>query len=243
MTDMNKADRVRKIIKALLEKSVKNGATEEEAMNAAAKARELMDKYNVEIGAEELLKEEIKPTQTVFKRGDHSAFADYVAVVLAKLFDVDVIRREHLGVLEFVGHENDALLAKWTYEMLVDFVWAGAKAHLKTIPNANRRTKNHARRSYIIGAASRIMHRIDAMLKARAETIAEVRKGNSTALVVVDKSVAIRDYMKKHYNMSSHKPRTQSVSVFSYTAGQARGDAAQFNRPVNGGGPLAIGSR
>jgi hypothetical protein len=43
-------DKIARIIRALLDKTLEKGATEAEAMSAASKARELMDRYQIVLG-------------------------------------------------------------------------------------------------------------------------------------------------------------------------------------------------
>src|SRR5215467_2386473 len=58
MTETPDMDRLRAKIRALFAKTIEAGATEAEAMTAAAKARELIDKYQVDMSiVEEMVRD------------------------------------------------------------------------------------------------------------------------------------------------------------------------------------------
>ena len=68
-----KREKVATIVEALLAKTTENGATEAEAMAAAAKARELMDRHQLDLGEVGMAKEGVH--KLTIKRGHYKTLA------------------------------------------------------------------------------------------------------------------------------------------------------------------------
>lgn len=224
-------------IKALLSKTTENGCTEAEAMSAAVKARELMDTYNIELGAVGMEAEGTAKAQSPDTSYKTLGIKWRVAMSIAAFCDVKVWRGGKK--LTFFGLQSDADFATWLAESLDGFI---QRAAINYMTNINPRDLNpsfkmprwEAEKAFVMGAIKRISQRLDELTAARGHVAAP---GSGTSLVVVKGALVERAFraldMKLRSGGSSY---TQSRDGGSYAAGQAAGDRASFGRPVNGGG-------
>jgi hypothetical protein len=153
-----------------------------------------------------------------------------VPAVFARFCGCEAWRKTHERTLTFCGLPSDAQFATWLLDTLTAFVQAELTNFLMDAdPGKDRR---EAIRGFVIGCTERICQRLDELCKQSA-TIAT---SNAKALVVV-KGTAIQAKLDE----LGIKVRTVSScsgggNFFSYQAGRAAGDRANFGRPVSGRG-------
>ena len=135
-----KREKAAAIVQALLNKTTENGATEAEAMAAAEKARELMDRYQIEAGSAGLEKE--GALKVTVKRGHYKTLAvkDRIAYAVAQFCDSKVWLTKSSDEMHFFGLKSDADFAGcietrrstsgfgWLIVSLERFVASGALA-------------------------------------------------------------------------------------------------------------------
>lgn len=206
-------------IRALLAKTVATGATEAEAMTAAEKARELMEKYRIEAG--DLDKEPIRVETPEQRRG---------ALIRANLmagvgrFCQVMAYRGADDNFRFVGREGDVVFATWLLDALEAFVSRRTLDHVASLGGMSRGARDRALQSFTLGACARISERLreasPAVSRGEARAIAEYLKGQGIAIV------------------TQKRRGSTTVDRDSFDAGRSAGDGAQFNRPVNAGQPV-----
>jgi hypothetical protein len=239
---MTKADVARKV-RALL---ATDGCTEAEAMARVEKARELMDRYNIERGSLEM--EQDGTEARAYARGkdkkdwNRTIITDTLLKPIADFCDVQHWRSRSTNTVNFFGLRSDTDFAMWLLESLRAFVETQTALYYMTALFESETGKISQQEEYdfVMGACIRIKERLNEMVGER--------KASSTgrALIPLKNQIVTRewaDYVRRtglslgKYNVGGH---TQSSA---FHAGRAAGDKATFARPVSRGGVKLIGGR
>lgn len=237
MTD--KKQKMQAIVRALLEKTPENGATEAESLAAAAKARELMDKHQISVGKD--LKDqrcvlEASPWWPieVVKRLSSAAWG------IMQLTDTFIVlsgpsqTRHRIKVL---GLPEDVELAL--------YLWDVCTAHEKMAWNEYKKTDAYAelrqkfsggvrlspkaiRRSLTVGFSDRIAERLEEMAKERKRSDSE----GTNALVVVKE--AIVEEARSEFGLDGTKEgRKVNLGILGPdSAGREAAEQVQLGRPI-----------
>jgi len=215
-------------IKALLSKTVDNGASEAEAMAAVMMAQKLMDKYQItmsetEVQEEGFLHESIKITDCY-----HRWFCHGTVNAIAELTNTRAIYHGSKSIL-FYGYGQDVEFASWVYRSLRDLIVKASVQHSNSDPE---NSSYMLRKSFIFGAASRISSRM--YKEVREREAAREGFSKSTALVVVDRGTLVDNKIKEMFpklGKASHQS-SRNLSVEAFRAGQAKGDNARWDKPI-----------
>jgi hypothetical protein len=232
-------------IKALLAKTTQNGCTEQEALAALAKARAMIDAYEISDDELALTREEKAIIHTAYGRDPHSA-RRFLANACARFAGCEVWIKSGArsdSNLVFCGMRADTDLATWLVDYLAQFVLVELSAYLATslLSRGDRRREING---FVIGATDRIRERLDSLTHeaqaahVRANHAAPVQiRGQSRALVLAEiKKDAIKATMAAA-GIHIGKGRTSSrvSSAGAHTAGRAAGERATFGRPIGTG--------
>lgn len=241
---MNDRKEIAARIKALLAKTVDKGCTEEEAMAAAAKAKQLMDKYQIDLSEADLEAEGF--VKGVAERAERRRFnvQNWIARAIAEYCDCKYWSTAKLEVdaktgkvrrtspIVFFGLRSDVEFANWLLKALEAFTWA----------QADRFGGNYyERRNFAMGCSQRISERLIEEAERRKQ--GDVTMATGTSLVVVKDKLVAREFDKLGLKLrKTYSSYTHGGSRNANAAGRAAGDRATFGRPVNGGrGTLSIG--
>ncbi len=216
-------------VRALLAKTTENGASEEEAVAAALKARELMDKYDVDMTAED-----VRSEQLVEWVWDTCTVEQMEIATETNLWDA--VRKfteteawESDGRVVYMGLEGDVLFARWLIHTLVKTVessWDDFSRRLE------QRTRTRSRRrAYQFYMANRVADRMYEEIEARA------RRSTGRELVVTEKAVTIADAVSK-MKFTGGGAVNNKVVIHNADAEAARiaAESVRWDRPVEGAG-------
>jgi len=234
-------DKVLARIKALFSKTVEAGATEAEELAAAGKARELIEQYQINLGAEELRREGFI-TKTLEQDRAQFVFSRYIMNAVGKFCEVETWYLGWVQRIEIMGLASDAEFATYLFESLTNFALAGADLHAAMerkmaiacgSPLQSSESKE-VRRSYLLGCADRISARLNEMARERRTRVA--KPGSYGALIKLDKPQLIRAEMER-LGIRVHRGSGTTGAGHSeaFAAGSAHGAKATFGRPVAGG--------
>jgi hypothetical protein len=230
MTEGEKTEREKLLdkIRGLLSKTTENGCTEEEYLAALAKARAMMDAYEVTEADLQLTKEEGVVLLKERTGTDPHHIKWSMSRAVAQFFDCKAWRDSD-GKLVFLGLKSDVQSATWLLDRLAGFVLAELADHLMgdiAIGVPRRKVIN----GFVDGVVGRISERLRELCKPPA---AASTNTNSRALVVIKQTL-----IKAKMDEMGIKLRTGSTSrqrdEGSYAAGRSAGDRASFGRPVSG---------
>ena len=216
-------------IRALLSKTVENGATEAEALAALAKARGMVDAYEVTDAELALTKDE----HAIFLReprgtADPHNIKFHLSGSVAEFCECTAWRN-HDNLLVFCGQRSDAQFATWLLDTLAAFVQGELANHLATST-----ATGHARRSviasFVHGCTRRICQRLNE-LRRQSTTVATP---NAKALVIVKGAAVKAKLAECGIKLRTTRSSASIGDDSSYNAGKAAGNRASFGRPVSG---------
>ncbi|MFI4971106.1 MAG: DUF2786 domain-containing protein [Hyphomicrobiales bacterium] len=216
-------------VRAIMAKTMTNGCTEGEAMAALAKAQELMATYDI---SEADLGHTVETESATIHKcdvNDPYQIKRYLSAGVAKFTRCRSWRGRSYGVA-FCGLESDVAFATWLLDTLQGFVMRALKEH-----QAERKAKGLSNpriisSSFVLAFATRIYQRLSEL--APKEPLATA--GNA---LVVSRNALITEAMAKA-GISLKKARNTSrrVDGSAWSAGEAAGNSARFDRPVASGG-------
>lgn len=226
-------------VRALLAKTVENGATESEAIAAAEKARQLLDAHRLTQADCEIEAEPIEDTIIDRPNASKIAAVDYCLRGINKYCGTKSWFHTRGGArkIRIIGLTSDVQMAIHLYRMLADTIKSESAIFLRD----NRTYTVSPRRmsqSFQVGMAIRVCDRLTEMAAALEPT---AKTANGTALVVVKNALVKEAFAKLGLRLSNHGTRGMSIgNGGAYGAGQAAGNRVNLNRPVTGGSQRAL---
>lgn len=217
-------------IRGLLSKTVENGCTEAEAMAALAKARAMMDAYEVTEDDLRLTKAE---AATIFRNNaerDPHDIRSFLAMSIAEFSDCKAWR-DSGAVIVFCGLPSDAAFASWLLETLGAFVQSELARYLMACPS-ERGARRTIINGFVLGATGRIAERLRQLI----EQSKAAATSNGRALVIVKSDLVASKMAELGLNLRKSRRRGRRITGDSYAAGKTAGDRASFGRPVSGAG-------
>lgn len=228
-------DKIAQTIKALLAKTVENGATEEEAFAAMQKAREMMDKHGVSAAELEASTDQIKKETAGRDMWGNFCVQDRIAVPVANYCDVKIwMTKADDGKKRYavLGAEGDRQFFFWLIDALDKFIRLHARQHSK---------KWAEQKSFIMGCTDRINARLERLIAERRK---KVKTSDGKSLMIVKMQLVENAFRSLGLKLRTSNRREKFQFGNSFAAGQAAGDKASFNRPVNNGkGTATIAGR
>jgi hypothetical protein len=235
MTD-KRAKIIEKIQKLLRLSKSKN---EHEAALAAARAQELLAKYNLDeadLTEREIPKEACTAkTETVKKP---AGWVYILASSVAGAFDCSYFHSSWYGTINFIGVDADHEIANFTFGYLyrtINRLASGfmAKSQQKRL---TAKGKKKVRLSYCLGAAQVVSQRLQQQKALTPIT--------TTALIPVKK--ALIEAKRKEYGVVTEKLKEEDLSDRAFWLGRRDGASIDHGRramPVKKTKPLRIGHR
>jgi hypothetical protein len=220
-------------IRALLSKTTANGCTEEEYLSALAKARGLMDAYEVTAADLQLAKEE----GAIFRKeppgtNDPHSIKSNLCTAVALFTDCRAWRehRDKGRALVFCGLVADVRYATWLLDHLANFV----KSELAEFLMRDHRIGGERRaviNGFVLGIAGRISDRLNELCKPAASV---KPTANNNALIVVKQAAIKAKLDEAGIHLRSGGRSRRIYDETSHAAGRSAGDRATFGRPVTG---------
>jgi hypothetical protein len=247
----SKKEKLIQKIKAIREKTLENGCTEQEAYIAAAMVEKLMNDYDislteVEVRGEEWDTLEIDTGKMV--KGD----LHHVIIAIGEFTDTKVWlsrkfvgfdkrgRRQTMVTYCFFGTQKDTEIAHFMYDMLQTAFKQEVKAYQKS--KAYQENPNHGRTktvSFKLGMSNRLSYRLQEMKQKQQESNQE------SGLMLYDKLAIVEEEFLKQtgLKLTKESKRRSKVDYGAYDSGQAAGDRVNISPGVkNSGGLKSLGS-
>lgn len=220
-------DTIARRVRALLAKTVENGATEAEAIAAAQKARELLDAHRLSQADCEIEAEPIddvlieRPNQLKMAAVDYCLFGIDAYCGVETWFN----KRNNVRKVRCIGLHDDVEMAIYLYKMIAGAIAAESKRY--TALNPGRGIKA----SFEVGMARRINDR----LKEMAAVLAPVAKTATGSALVLVKDKVVKDYVSSlHLRLASGQMSgMRAGNGTAFAAGSIAGDRVNLSRPVN----------
>ena len=219
-------EKLRKKIKALLEKTTENGATKEEAMLALQKAEQLMQ-------LNELTKEEIQDEVCVLKSTDRAKTKYrevFITGYLSKLFFTQTYYSKNQ--IHFFGFEEDVELCIYFYHFIIDSCLNDLEAYknstecyvMKKAGENGHKINSNFVKGYLIAVAKKIQ---SLYLKRQQQ------KGGEGIVVVEQKENKVaKAFSELNLNLRSVREK-QKVTSESFNSGKSKGSELNIRQGVN----------
>lgn len=213
-------------IKALRAKTTANGCTEAEAMAAAAKAGELMDRYSLSMSDLDIREEKCRHGQATEKQHD----VQMCAGSIARFCGCKVWRNKNNGI-NFFGLPHDVEIALYLIDLIKNTMDAEFKRWTKSPDYPKGVHGRTLRRAFNVAFAVRVSARLKEMIAARE---AAARTSTGTALVVVRNAVVAEQFAKLGISLQRGRNTRYRANPHAMAAGAAAGDRCNITSGVNG---------
>lgn len=212
-------------IRALLALSEDPGATEAERLSAAFKARELLEKYQVDMGASALAEEGVERLRKLANSIDQKwSISRTLASAIAKFTQTKCWGASSGTEINFLGIRSDVEFAGWLAESLANYVIGKATEFAFASSG-----KSWEIESFVAGALRRLTERLRGHESA------------ANALVPVKNELIEKEFANLGITLQRGHSRSYGVTDgAAFAAGQSAGDRASFGRPLASGAQLRL---
>jgi len=228
-----------KRIQKLLKLSVENGASENEAMQAADKAQKLLQEHNLSI-ADIKDEDQVEPMDSEDVEVDRDLWKGYIRNSTAKLYFCKTYTTMKLDkhyrrikVITFVGRKSNRMVATEMCKYFINTIERLTAEEFKAVPG-NRASINRMSHAFKQGAASRLSKRLDD--KYNEIVPAYIPQGNPDGLPVLYKNeqLAITKWLEqKGIRLRSSKSRMSIRDRVAYSRGSEKANGIGLNTQVN----------
>ena len=226
-------------IRALLNKTTDNGCTEAEAMMAASKAAEMMDRHGFDNESLEI-KEDITE-DCYFAPGKHLGPVNGVAVQIAKFCDVKIwsirgrVGTANKSKIVFFGRESDVLVCKYLIHLVSTAFNTEYEKYFAVIKGTSAHTMHGKtiRASFESGMSNRLNHRLHEMKETRNQTV-DTNSGKSGMSLVITKNKDVDNaFNALNIRITAGASKITRISNNSaYGAGQSAANNVNINSGV-----------
>ena len=235
MTDPTSLDKLKLRIQALRAKTQDNGCTEAEAMMAAAKVAELLDRHDLSLTDVELRETPCEPRVYETRRKQRTPL-DYCISPIANFCDCRVWREKTAqGEIRYVffGLRSDTEVAHYMTD-LIDNAVRAELGRYKTSHSYQRfrhQDRHVANASFTLGMAMSIGAKLNDM-KAQRDFL---KKGGGRDLVVLKSSIVETEIEKLDLKLRPVRRQARMVSPKAFEAGGAAGSSLAINPGLRDG--------
>lgn len=232
MSDLANLDRLRTRIQGLRAKTIDNGCTEAEALAAAAKVAELLDRYDLSLTDVEIRDAPCERREYETYRKKRIPLDDCIGAIAA-FCDCRVWREKNeSGEARYVffGLRSDIEVAHYLAE-LIDGAVRSELGRYKTTPDYRRfrhQDRHLANASFSLGMVASIADKLVAMKAARDD----VNLGTGRGLVVLKAAVVDAELEKLNLNLRTARRASRLVAPTAYEAGGAAGASLTINPAI-----------
>ena len=222
-------DKLKTRIQALRAKTIENGCTEDEALSAAAKVAELLDRYDLSLTDVEIRKAPCERREYETYRKKRIPLDDCIGAV-ANFCDCRVWREKNQADetrYVFFGLRSDIEVAHYLTE-LIDTAVRSELGRYKTTPEYRRfrhKQRHIANASFALGMVASIADKLTVMKAGRDEA----NHGTGRDLVVLKAAVVDAELEKLDLNLRAVRRPSRMVSTSAYEAGSAAGASLPIN--------------
>lgn len=231
-------DKLKTRIQALRAKTIANGCTEDEALSAAAKVAELLDRHDLSLSDVEIRETPCEQISFETFRKKRIPLDDCVGAI-AHFCDCRVWREKNPAGENrhvYFGLRSDIEVAHYLTE-LIDAAVRSELGRYKTSPDYRRfrhQDRHLANASFTFGMVVSIGDKLVAMKAARDK----VNDGAGRGLVVLKTAVVDDEFGKLDLNLRASRGASRTVSMTAYEAGGSAGASLPIN-PGIGADPTA----
>lgn len=215
----------KKRISALMAKTVANGCTESEALAAAEKVGELMDRYGLTYSDLEIKQERCRQHEATDRRHD----VDLVASAIARFCSCQFWYEA--GRIQYFGLPIDVVIAKYMTDLCRSAMDVGFETFLRSSTRPREQTRRALRKPFMVAMANRLSLRIEGLASERE---ARATTANGMALVVVKKAVVEEQFRALDLKLTPRRASRYRDNDAAREAGRAAGDRVSLVTGIYG---------
>jgi hypothetical protein len=230
--NLTELDKLKTRIQALRAKTIDNGCTEDEAVSAAAKVAELLDRYDLSLTDVEM--REVPCERLEFETWRKKRIPiDGCVGAIAHFCDCRVWREKNQAGESryiFFGLRSDIEVAHYLAE-LIDAAVRSELGRYKTTAGYGRFRHNQrhlANASFALGMVASIAEKLTAMKAGRDQANQSTGRG----LVVLKAAIVDDEFGKLGLNLRAARSTGRTVSMTAYEAGGVAGASLTINPAV-----------
>ena len=225
-------DKLKTRIQALRAKTIDNGCTEDEALSAAAKVAEMLDRYDLSLTDIDIREAPCERLEYETYRKKRIPLDDCIGAV-AMFCDCRVWREKNQAGQSryvFFGLRSDIEVAHYLAELIDASVRSELGRYKTTAGYARfRHNDRHlANASFALGMVASIAEKLVAMKAARDQ----VNQSTGRGLVVLKTSIVDDEFGKLGLNLRAARSTGRTVSMTAYEAGGVAGSSLPINPAV-----------
>lgn len=224
-------DKLKTRLQGLRAKTIANGCTEEEALAAAAKVAELLDRHDLSISDLELRQEQCERSAIDTNRKQRQPISACVAAI-ADYCDCKVWReKDETGRIRYIffGLRPSIEMAHYVYDVIAVAMQTAWDRHARR--QRFIRYGQDEKGSFLFGMAVSIADKLMAMKVERDEAN---RRGGGRDLVVVRHAIVDAEFARLNLNLRRGRASGKRVSASAFEAGQIAGQALTLHPGVGG---------
>lgn len=222
-------DKLKGRLQALRAKTVTNGCTEEEALAAAAKVAELLDRHDLSLSDLEIREETCAQSAIVTNKKQRQPISACIPAIAA-FCDCKVWREKDAdGRIRYVffGLRPGIEMAHYVHDVIALAMrgaweqYAGSQRFI--------RYGHDEKGSFLFGMAASIA---DKLMTMKAERDDAIRIGSGRDLVVIRQAVVESEFAKLDLDLRPGRASGKKVAAGAFEAGQAAGRTVAINPAI-----------
>jgi hypothetical protein len=229
IADLTALDRLKTRIQGLRAKTTDNGCTEAEALLAATKVAELLDRYDLSLTDVEIRDAPCERRAYETYRKKRIPLDDCIGAI-ANFCDCRVWREKNpAGEARYVffGLRSDVEVAHYLTE-LIDTAVRSELGRYKNSADYRRfrhQDRHMANASFTLGMVASIADKLTAMKAAREE----ISRSTGRELVILKAAVVDAELEKLNLNLRTVRRASRMISLTAYEAGEDAGASTAIN--------------
>lgn len=224
-------DKLKNRIQALRSKTMANGCTEEEALAAAAKVAELLDRHDLSLSDIEIRQEQCSQSAIETNRKQRQPISACVPAIAAYCDCKVWLEKDETRRIRYIffGLRPSIEMAHYVYDVIataMQTAWEGYVRQQRFI-----RHGQDEKGSFLFGMAVSISDKLIAMKAERDEAN---RQSSGRDLVVVRHAIVESEYTKLNLNLRRGRASGKKVTASAFQAGQTAGQELALHPGVGG---------
>ena len=225
-------DKLKTRLQGLRAKTMANGCTEAEALSAAAKVAELLDRHDLSLSDLELREELCERSVIETNRKQRQPISACIPAI-AEYCDCKVWREKDASGIRYVffGLRPSIEMAHYVHDVIAVAMQTAWSDYART--QRFIRYGHDEKGSFLFGMAVSIADKLTAM---KAERDDANRVGGGRDLVVVRHAIVEAEFEKLDLNLRRGRASGKKVAAGAFDAGQAAGQSLALHPAVGGKG-------
>lgn len=223
-------DKLKSRLQALRAKTTANGCTEDEALAAAAKVAELLDRHDLSLSDLDLREEQCEQVAVETNRKQRQPISACIPAI-ADYCDCKVWReKDETGRIRYIffGLRPSLELARYVHDVIATAMQTAWEAYDRD--QRFIRYGHDERGSFLFGMAVSIADKLGAMKTERDEAN---RRSSGRDLVVVRHAIVEAEFAKLDLSLRRSRASGKKVAAAAFEAGQSAGQAVTIRSAIS----------